>query len=146
MKSFDDKSLSNIQKLNLLKKAISSYRQKKLMSLNGKGIDRYLISLRIISWMNGMEVDLFKNKGFLESCNWKLSTTSSLSNLINCFFVPVCNDGYGVVYYCGPSGFHFDITCFLEDTTTSTQRYISVLEKTLDDFKLFLESFTNSKL
>lgn len=102
MKTIEDKSKNNIEKLKAFEKAIDTHNNLMKDARTGKGVDRHLFALWCLAFDNHMDIpELFSDPLFMKSGgggNFILST-STLGFSFNCGCVaPMVTDGYGVFY------------------------------------------------
>lgn len=85
-----------------LKKAITTHSGLARDALSGKGIDRHLMGLNILSEMSGIKPRpaLFTDKGYLVGKKYRLSTSNISLGDSPIFggFTAMYDDGYGVCY------------------------------------------------
>ncbi|XP_017892368.1 carnitine O-palmitoyltransferase 1, liver isoform isoform X2 [Ceratina calcarata] len=139
-------------KYNLFMAAVKQHQKGYQNAMCGKGIDRHLFCLYVVS--KYLEVDSPFLKEVLSE-PWKLSTSQTphgqtswinFKKYPNCIsagggFGPVADDGYGVSYIiAGEDLLFFHISCKLSSPQTNAARFAKQIEKALADMKhLFLE-------
>ncbi|CAK9826557.1 Carnitine O-palmitoyltransferase 1, liver isoform [Anthophora retusa] len=152
VKAMEDPEATIDLKYQLLVAAAKQHQKGYQDAMCGKGIDRHLFCLYVVS--KYLEVDSPFLKEVLSE-PWKLSTSQTphgqtpLINLKkhpNCIsagggFGPVADDGYGVSYIiAGEDLLFFHISCKRSSPKTNAARFAKRIEKALDDMKgLFLE-------
>lgn len=152
VKAMENKDANIEIKYKLLMTAAKQHQKGYQDAMCGKGIDRHLFCLYVVS--KYLEVDSPFLKEVLSE-PWKLSTSqtphgqTSLINLKkypNCIsagggFGPVADDGYGVSYIiAGEDLIFFHISCKRSSPQTNAVRFAKQIEKALADMKiLFLE-------
>ncbi|XP_078041780.1 carnitine O-palmitoyltransferase whd isoform X1 [Augochlora pura] len=152
VKAMHDKGATVEHKYKLLLAAAKQHQKGYQDAMSGKGIDRHLFCLYVVS--KYLEVDSPFLKEVLSE-PWKLSTSqtphgqTSLINLKkhpNCIsagggFGPVADDGYGVSYIiAGENLIFFHISCKLSSSQTNAARFAKQIENALADMKnLFIE-------
>ncbi|OAD56598.1 Carnitine O-palmitoyltransferase 1, liver isoform [Eufriesea mexicana] len=152
VKAMESKDTNIETKYELLLTAAKQHQKGYQNAMCGKGIDRHLFCLYVVS--KYLEVDSPFLKEVLSE-PWKLSTSqtphgqTSLINLKkhpNCIsagggFGPVADDGYGVSYIiAGENLLFFHISCKRSSPKTNAARFAKQIEKALADMKnLFLE-------
>ncbi|XP_076172764.1 carnitine O-palmitoyltransferase whd isoform X2 [Ptiloglossa arizonensis] len=150
--AMEDKEASVNHKYKLLIDAAKQHQRGYQDAMCGKGIDRHLFCLYVVS--KYLEVDSPFLKQVLSE-PWKLSTSqtphgqTSLINLKkypNCIsagggFGPVADDGYGVSYIiAGENLLFFHISCKRSSPKTDAARFAKQIERALADLKnLFIE-------
>ncbi|XP_060818244.1 carnitine O-palmitoyltransferase 1, liver isoform isoform X1 [Bombus pascuorum] len=152
VKAMENKNTTVETRYDLLIAAAKQHQKGYQDAMCGKGIDRHLFCLYVVS--KYLEVDSPFLKEVLSE-PWKLSTSqtphgqTSLINLKkhpNCIsagggFGPVADDGYGVSYIiAGENLIFFHISCKHNSPETNAARFAKQIEKALADMKnLFLE-------
>ncbi|XP_043605402.1 carnitine O-palmitoyltransferase 1, liver isoform isoform X2 [Bombus pyrosoma] len=152
VKAMESKNTTVETRYDLLMAAAKQHQKGYQDAMCGKGIDRHLFCLYVVS--KYLEVDSPFLKEVLSE-PWKLSTSqtphgqTSLINLKkhpNCIsagggFGPVADDGYGVSYIiAGENLIFFHISCKRNSPETNAARFAKQIERALADMKnLFLE-------
>ncbi|TSK20002.1 Carnitine O-palmitoyltransferase 1, liver isoform [Bagarius yarrelli] len=123
------------KKLSLLKQAAEKHQHMYRMAMTGKGIDRHLFCLYVISQYLQQDSPFLKK---VLSEPWRLSTSQTplqqpeLFDLVNHpefvssggGFGPVADDGYGVAYIIvGENLINFHISCKYSSPETDAQRF-----------------------
>lgn len=147
-KAFDDGNIPKERKVELLRKAVQAHKGYTNEVIQGKGIDRHLLGLKLAAIKNGMNVpDLHMDMAYTLSTHFRMSTSQvpahSDSVLV---FGPVVPDGYGVCYNPQESQVHFGVSAFNITPETNSKNYIDMLRKTLLEMRDLFEGSLNSKL
>ncbi|XP_058238110.1 carnitine palmitoyltransferase 1Aa (liver) isoform X1 [Hemibagrus wyckioides] len=137
-------------KLSLLKQAALKHQQMYRMAMTGKGIDRHLFCLYVISQYLQQDSPFLKK---VLSEPWRLSTSQTplqqpeLFDLLNHpeyvssggGFGPVADDGYGVAYIIvGENLINFHISCKCSSPETDAERFgNNIKQAMLDMLELF---------
>uniref|UniRef100_A0A0K8TTA0 carnitine O-palmitoyltransferase n=1 Tax=Tabanus bromius TaxID=304241 RepID=A0A0K8TTA0_TABBR len=153
VKSMHDPSKTNEERIELLNQACQRHQLGYQDAMCGKGIDRHLFCLYVVS--KYLEVESpFLNEVLSEP--WRLSTSQTphgqttkmdLKKHPNCIsagggFGPVADDGYGVSYIiAGEDLIFFHVSAKRSCPTTDAERFAKNIEKALADMRtLFLEA------
>ncbi|KAK2575847.1 hypothetical protein KPH14_007221 [Odynerus spinipes] len=152
VKTMEDKDATLDDKYKLLLAAGQQHQRNCQDAMSGKGIDRHLFCLYVVS--KYLEVDSPFLKEVLSE-PWRLSTSQTphgqtskldLKKYPNCIsagggFGPVADDGYGVSYIiAGEDLIFFHISSKRSSPVTNAARFARQIEKALADMKaLFLE-------
>ncbi|XP_045462962.1 carnitine O-palmitoyltransferase 1, liver isoform isoform X2 [Harmonia axyridis] len=159
VKAMENKEISNEERLQLLSKACERHQLGYQEAMCGKGIDRHLFCLYVVS--KYLEVD----SPFLQevlSEPWKLSTSQTphgqtgridLNKNPECMsagggFGPVADDGYGVSYIiAGEDRIFFHISNKRSSKYTDCHGFARELEKALNDLRTLCSTrmVTNGK-
>ncbi|XP_055378355.1 carnitine O-palmitoyltransferase 1, liver isoform isoform X2 [Condylostylus longicornis] len=157
VKSMDDPNFNSLERVALLQKACNRHQLGYQDAMCGKGIDRHLFCLYVVS--KYLEVDSpFLNEVLSEP--WRLSTSQTphgqtpkmdLKKYPNCIsagggFGPVADDGYGVSYIiAGENLLFFHVSAKKSCELTSASRFSKNIEKALDDIRIMFEDYMSKK-
>ncbi|XP_054719264.1 carnitine O-palmitoyltransferase 1, liver isoform-like [Uloborus diversus] len=143
----DNPDCSAKKKLELLQKACNKHQNSYLNVMCGKGIDRHIFCLYVLS--KHLEVDSPFLKEVLGE-PWRLSTSQTPHNQAGILdtrkypeyvclgggFGPVADDGYGVSYdIASEDVMFFHVSSKRTSPETDTKRFIDCIQKALDDIK-----------
>ncbi|KAL3320828.1 Carnitine palmitoyltransferase [Cichlidogyrus casuarinus] len=142
IKAFFDKSVSVQEKMNLLREACENHQRLYRLAMTGKGVDRHLFSLYVVSKFLNIEMPFLKE---VLSEPWRLSTSQTAmgqnedpKNVLNTYlnvgggFGPVSEDGYGVSYmFIGEKLLSFHISSKFSCSSTSSERFATNIAKSL---------------
>ncbi|KAL7643720.1 UNVERIFIED_CONTAM: hypothetical protein RMT77_005726 [Armadillidium vulgare] len=147
VRSMEDKCCKNADRISLLRKACARHQSGYQDAMCGKGIDRHLFCLYVIS--KYLEIDSpFLNKVLSEP--WRLSTSQTphgqtnkldLTKHPDCIsagggFGPVADDGYGVSYIiAGEDTLFFHVSSKKSSPVTNSSTFAKRIEKALIDMK-----------
>ncbi len=119
-------------KYKSLKNAVESHKKYAADAIRAQGVDRHLLGLKKIAMENGMNVpDLFSDKGYIESSNFRLST-SQVPSQFEAFmcYGPLTENGYGVCYNPIKNSIVFGISAF-KNPETDANKFKLALQETL---------------
>ncbi|KAH0948402.1 hypothetical protein HN011_002404 [Eciton burchellii] len=151
VKAMEDKTTTVEEKVRLLMDAIAQHQKGYQDAMCGKGIDRHLFCLYVVS--KYLEVDSPFLKEVLSE-PWRLSTSQTphgqttrldLKKFPNCIsagggFGPVADDGYGVSYIiAGEDLLFFHVSSKRSSSKTDAARFAKQIERALEDMKDLLE-------
>jgi len=154
VQAMDDRSKSNEAKIALLRTACTQHQLGYQNAMVGKGIDRHLFCLYVIS--KYLEIDSPFLKEVLSE-PWKLSTSQTphgqttkldIAKHPDCIsagggFGPVADDGYGVSYIiAGEDVVFFHVSSKKSSNDTNSARFGQNIVRALDDIR---NMFTNLK-
>ncbi|KAI4878105.1 hypothetical protein NFI96_027895, partial [Prochilodus magdalenae] len=123
------------KKLSLLKQAAEKHQQLYRLAMTGKGIDRHLFCLYVVSKYLGLDSPFLQE---VLSEPWRLSTSQTPLQQVELFdlvkhpehvssgggFGPVADDGYGVAYIIvGENLINFHISCKRSSPETDSHRF-----------------------
>uniref|UniRef100_A0A8D0DT93 Choline/carnitine acyltransferase domain-containing protein n=1 Tax=Salvator merianae TaxID=96440 RepID=A0A8D0DT93_SALMN len=135
VKGMDDDSCQDPERLSLLKQAVEVHSTLTEQALNGQGIDRHLLGLKLEAIADGFRVpDLFMDTSYAVSSYWKLFTgqVAARTDCVMCYG-PVVPDGYGVCYNPLPSHINFSVTAFNCCQETNAEHLAGCIQQALDD-------------
>ncbi|XP_033101878.1 carnitine O-palmitoyltransferase 1, liver isoform-like [Anneissia japonica] len=147
VRSMDNPDKTNEERLALLKKAVDVHVKGYRDAMNGKGIDRHLFCLYVVSQY--LEADSpFLHEALTEP--WRLSTSQTPHQQTNKMdlvefpeyisagggFGPVSDDGYGVSYIiAGENMIFIHISCKVSCPTSNSKKFGEQVAKALADIK-----------
>jgi len=153
VKAMVDKNSTLNERIRLLQKACETHQRSYQDAMCGKGIDRHLFCLYVVS--KYLEVDSpFLQKVLSEP--WRLSTSQTphgqtgridLNKYPNCIsagggFGPVADDGYGVSYIiAGEDILFFHISNKKSSKQTDCHRFARRIEESLNDMKSLFNEY-----
>uniref|UniRef100_A0A8D8PNY7 carnitine O-palmitoyltransferase n=2 Tax=Cacopsylla melanoneura TaxID=428564 RepID=A0A8D8PNY7_9HEMI len=157
VKAMEEPATATEEKIRLLNEAAKAHQKGYQDAMCGKGIDRHLFCLYVVS--KYLEVDSPFLKEVLSE-PWRLSTSQTPHGQTNrldlkkhpkCIsagggFGPVADDGYGVSYIvAGEDLIFFHISSKKSSSVTDSSRFARRIEKALDDMKhLFSDAKSNN--
>ena len=133
VRAMSEKQLSNEKRAHLLRQAVESHRNYTIAAVNGQGVDRHLLGLKLISKEKGILLpEIFTDPAYTHSLHITLSTSQVPSiHKLALSFGAVVPDGYGVCYSPRENEFRVCISSFKSCPTTSTTGFIRCLEDAL---------------
>ncbi|GMK56581.1 hypothetical protein CspeluHIS016_0304210 [Cutaneotrichosporon spelunceum] len=146
VKAMQDPTVPDEAKHTLLQKATVAHNTFTKESSNGKGIDRYLMGLKV-QLRPGETHALFEDEMYSKSQEWKLST-SGLSSGIRFMatgFGSAWPDGYGLNYMAGPFLIKFGIESKVSCDVTSTARFKHRIAQAFRDLRELCEKVGGAK-
>ncbi|KAJ8960981.1 hypothetical protein NQ318_020285 [Aromia moschata] len=147
-KAMLDQGKSDADRVNALKEAIASHKKYSIEAVNGFGVDRHLLGLKLTALENGLELpDLYKDPSYTRSTCMRIST-SQVATKCDGFmcYAPLTVDGYGCCYNPRPYDINFGVSAFLECPETSARQFRQALEDSLHDMHDILAKTQKSKL
>lgn len=153
VKAMENPAFSATERVNLMKEACKRHQLGYQDAMCGRGIDRHLFCLYVVS--KYLEIDSPFLKEILSE-PWRLSTSQTphgqtnkmdLKKNPNCIsagggFGPVADDGYGVSYIvAGEDLLFFHISSKNSCKQTSSERFSQQIVRALADIKLLFEDY-----
>ncbi|KAF9992389.1 Carnitine O-acetyltransferase mitochondrial, partial [Entomortierella chlamydospora] len=110
VKAMEDPHVSADEKTALFKKALSSHVEYMANAVEGRGVDRHLLGLRLSLKSNEPKPSMFAQDIFSRSCHWNLSTSQLSGELFDGYgWGEVVPDGYGVAYMVNENNLSFNV-------------------------------------
>lgn len=132
--AFDNPSVSREAKQELFREAVDAYSALTEAALNGHGIDRHLLGLKLQAIEEGMSIPkIFMDTAYGLATHFKLRTGQMPANntdSVMCFG-PLVPDGYAVCYNPQADHIHFSITAFNCCEDTNAERLARTLRDTM---------------
>lgn len=126
-------SKNDQEMLQKLKDAIESHKKYVTQAVQGLGIDRHMLGLKLIAKENGLPVpELYADEGYVKSSTYRLST-SQVASIYDAFmcYGPLTNDGYGCCYSPRNNDIYFGLSSMRSNDDTSTARFRKSLQESL---------------
>ncbi|XP_031553075.1 carnitine O-acetyltransferase-like [Actinia tenebrosa] len=140
VQSMANPSCSNAERLSFMRAAINAHTTYTKEAINGQGIDRHLLGLKLIALESGMNVpELFMDSTYAYSLHFKISTSQvPFKEETYLLFGPAVPDGYGICYNPGLKKLMFGVTTYNSNPTTNSGHFASCLQRSLDDMQLLV--------
>jgi carnitine O-acetyltransferase len=112
VKAMQNPNLSLKIKGELGRKAIHAQTSYMAKAVEGKGVDRHLLGLRLLLKPEEQKPTLFTDPMYAATCHWKLSTSQISSEHFDGYgWGEVVSDGYGIAYMVKNNSLHFNLAC-----------------------------------
>ncbi|XP_045469830.1 carnitine O-acetyltransferase-like [Harmonia axyridis] len=143
-----DNTSSEAKKITALKTAISAHKNYTIDAINGFGVDRHLLGLKLAAKELGRELpELYKDVAFSRSSQMRLSTSQVATKCKGVMaYGPLVHNGYGCCYNPRPEDILFAVSCFVNNEETNATKFRSALEKSLLDMHNLLARNQKHKL
>ncbi|XP_055964870.1 carnitine O-acetyltransferase isoform X1 [Sorex fumeus] len=148
VQAMDDTSVTEPQKVELLRKAVQAHRAYTDRAIRGEAFDRHLLGLKLQAVEDLVSLpDLFMDTSYAIAMHFNLST-SQVPSKTDCvmFFGPVVPDGYGVCYNPRETHVNFSVSAYNSCAETSASRLAQQLEQALLDMRALLQDHPRAKL
>lgn len=128
-----DASKQPSEKVMLLRKAVAAHKQYTNDVINGDGIDRHLLGLKLTAIEQGANVpELFMDTAFTSSTHFRLSTSQVPAKAdLMMLFGPVVPDGYGICYNPQADHINFSVSAFNTSPETNSDQFAANLVESL---------------
>jgi carnitine O-acetyltransferase len=121
------------EKFQKLKAAIDVHKKYVSQAVQGYGIDRHLLGLKLIAKENGMDVPaLYSDEGYVKASTYRLST-SQVPSVYSAFmcYGPLTMDGYGCCYSPRNNDIYFGLSSMRSNKDTCTLKFRKSMEEAL---------------
>ncbi|CAD7085804.1 unnamed protein product [Hermetia illucens] len=131
---------SEEQRVERLKNAVKAHRDYTLMALQGKGVDRHLLGLKLMAIENGLPIpDLYNTPAFKRSAHFRMSTSQVASKYLAFMcYGPLVDNGYGCCYNPRDNDMLFAISSWKDNNETSTAAFKCAMKEALDSMHALL--------
>lgn len=134
--AMEDNSTPAEKKVELLKKAIDSHVRYMADAVEGRGVDRHLLGLRMSIRPNEPKPSIFADPAYSRSSHWQLSTSQlSSEHFFGYGWGEVVPDGFGVAYMVKERSLHFNVVSM----KLGSHRLVHYLSEAADDMRDILE-------
>ncbi|KAI8923844.1 Choline/Carnitine o-acyltransferase-domain-containing protein [Entophlyctis helioformis] len=122
VKAMEDPTLSLKTKGELGRQAVASQTSYMAAAVDGRGVDRHLLGLRLLIKPDEPKPALFADPAYSMSCHWNLSTSQITSEYYDGYgWGEVVPDGYGIAYQVKENALHFNlVSLFLKNDHLQT--------------------------
>ncbi|OCT72032.1 hypothetical protein XELAEV_18035016mg [Xenopus laevis] len=129
----DDKTTTDIEKMEYLRSAIKSQTEYTIQAITGMAIDNHLLALRELAQEHFKELpELFRDEMYLTSNRFVLSTSQVPTTMeMFCCYGPVVPNGYGCCYNPQPEHILFCVSSFNDCKDTSSTKFATAVEESL---------------
>ncbi|XP_058062571.1 carnitine O-acetyltransferase-like [Anopheles bellator] len=120
-------------KLAAMKGAIEAHKAYVSMAIQGHGVDRHLLGLKLTAKENGLPLpELYSDRGLQASAHMRLST-SQVASRYDAFmcYGPLTADGYGCCYNPKEDDMWFGLSAFRSNADTDVERFRVSLQEAL---------------
>ncbi|CAK1603225.1 unnamed protein product [Parnassius mnemosyne] len=143
-----DERMTPKAKLDSMNKAIKAHKDYTVQALQGFGVDRHLLGLKLTAIENGIDVPkLYSDAGFHRSAHMRISTSQVACKCDGFMcYGPLVPDGYATCYNPRDNDVNFATAAFVSNPVTSCDKYRKALEQSLQDMHDVLVQNIKSKL
>uniref|UniRef100_A0AC35TZA6 Carn_acyltransf domain-containing protein n=1 Tax=Rhabditophanes sp. KR3021 TaxID=114890 RepID=A0AC35TZA6_9BILA len=146
VETFADGKVDKEKLGELLRKAVESHKNYSVAAMNGRGVDRHLLGLRLAARELGIETpQLFKEDAYQKMMHFNVSTSQvPTKHDMAMGFGPSAPDCYGICYNPKETEIVFTITTFNNCPDTSTIKFAAELDQAFEDMRNILMSTASS--
>ncbi|XP_041645949.1 choline O-acetyltransferase [Cheilinus undulatus] len=146
VKAMTDGKLSDAEKMEMLRGAITAQTKYTILAITGMAIDNHLLGLREIAQELKMEKpDIFKDDAYLISNQFILSTSQVPTTVeMFCCYGPVVPNGYGACYNPQSNHIIFCVSSFHDSPQTSSAEFVKCLVQGLLDMRDLCNKFNST--
>ncbi|XP_061402052.1 carnitine O-acetyltransferase-like [Musca vetustissima] len=120
-------------RVELLKEAVNGHRQYTNMALQGRGVDRHLLGLKLMALENNLPIPKFyTSPGYLKSSHFRISTSQvATKNLAFMSYGPSTDDGYACCYNPRDNDMFLAVTSWRSNKETCSEKFATSIEEAL---------------
>ncbi|XP_073822744.1 carnitine O-Acetyl-Transferase isoform X2 [Musca autumnalis] len=120
-------------RVELLKEAVNGHRQYTNMALQGRGVDRHLLGLRLMALENKLPIPKFYNSpGYVKSSHFRISTSQvATKNLAFMSYGPSTDDGYACCYNPRDNDIFLAVSSWRSNEETCSEKFAQTIEEAL---------------
>ncbi|KAH8421204.1 hypothetical protein KR009_000155, partial [Drosophila setifemur] len=140
-RSMLDKNATNRERADKLRQAVIGHQMYAKLALQGKGVDRHLLGLKLIALENGQPIpEFFSSKGYVKSAHFRMST-SQVATKFDAFmgYGPAVDDGYACCYNPREHDIILAISAWRHCPVTDHLKFTKALEQSFIEMKDVLE-------
>ncbi|KAJ1965552.1 Carnitine O-acetyltransferase mitochondrial [Dipsacomyces acuminosporus] len=135
-KAMADPNAGNEERIRLFRSALAKHTKLTREAVDGKGVDRHLLGLRLLVRPGEQKPKIFEDPAYAYSSHWFLSTSQISSDHYTSYgWSEVTPKGYGVAYNIRKEDFIIHITCMRNEHGLDSDYFAAHLEKALDDVR-----------
>uniref|UniRef100_A0A1B0CHY9 Putative carnitine o-acyltransferase crot n=1 Tax=Lutzomyia longipalpis TaxID=7200 RepID=A0A1B0CHY9_LUTLO len=133
---------SDEDRVKKLLAAINAHKDYTMQAMQGKGVDRHLLGLKLTAQENNIKVpELFSDAGYVKSSHMRLSTSQVASKYeAYMCYGPLVDNGYGCCYNPREDDMLFGISAFNSCPETSSKKFSMTLKESLIDMYKILSA------
>ncbi|EDW63427.2 carnitine O-acetyltransferase isoform X1 [Drosophila virilis] len=148
-RAMTSKDASVEKRAKLLREAVSSHQAYTRLALQGRGVDRHLLGLKLMALENNLPVPKFYSSvGYTKSMHFRMST-SQVATKFDAFmgYGPATPDGYGCCYNPRECDIILAISAWKSNSDTDPDKFAKALTKAFLEMEAVLDKEpTKSKL
>ncbi|EDV99010.1 carnitine O-acetyltransferase isoform X2 [Drosophila grimshawi] len=129
------------ERAKLMREAVASHQAYTRLALQGRGVDRHLLGLKLMALENKLPIpEFYSSPGFTKSMNFRVST-SQVATLYEAFmgYGPYVDDGYGCCYNPRDSDIFVAISAWRHSNATDAEKFAEVLTKSFLEMQIVLD-------
>lgn len=136
-----DASFTDAERVDLLRKAVNAHREYTTMALQGRGVDRHLLGLKLMALENNKPIPKFyQTPGVVKSSQFRVSTSQVASpNAAFMCYGPLTHDGYGCCYNPRDSDIFLACSSWQSNDQTCAKRFAKAISEALNSMREVLE-------
>lgn len=121
------------ERIQKLREAVDAHKKYTMMAMNGRGVDRHMLGLKLLAAKHGVDVsELYSDPGYVRSAHMRLSTSqvASKHEAVMCYG-PLVENGYGCCYNPRDNDMLFAISSFVSCSDTEAKRFGAAMKDSL---------------
>lgn len=131
---------SDADRVNALRAAVDGHKDYTVQAMNGAGVDRLLLGLKLVAVESGRKVPaLFADDAYVRSTHYRISTSqvASQHRAFMCYG-PAVPDGYGICYNPRGEDMLLAVSTFTECNETNARAMSDALSEALSEMYALL--------
>ncbi|XP_016938097.4 carnitine O-acetyltransferase isoform X1 [Drosophila suzukii] len=140
-RAMQDSNATDQERAKKLREAVTSHQTYAKLALQGKGVDRHLLGLKLMALENSKPIpEFFKSPGFVKSSHFRMST-SQVATKYDAFmgYGPATDDGYACCYNPRENDIILAISAWRHCPITDHLKFAKILEQSFFEMKNVLE-------
>ncbi|KAJ2742056.1 Carnitine O-acetyltransferase mitochondrial [Coemansia sp. BCRC 34301] len=130
---------SNEERVRLFQTALATHTRLVREAVEGQGVDRHLLGLRMVMHPNETKPEIFEDPAYAYSSHWYLSTSQvSSENFTSYGWSEVTPKGYGIAYNIRKECLVIHIACMRNEHALNSDHLAQHFETALDDVRSML--------
>ncbi|XP_017046635.1 carnitine O-acetyltransferase isoform X2 [Drosophila ficusphila] len=141
-RAMQDSKATDQERADKLRQAVTSHQTYTKLALQGKGVDRHLLGLKLMALENSQPVpEFFASPGFVKSSHFRMST-SQVATKYDAFmgYGPATDDGYACCYNPREHDIILAISSWRYNPITDHLKFAKTLEQSFAEMRSVLEN------
>ncbi|XP_036321459.1 carnitine O-acetyltransferase isoform X2 [Rhagoletis pomonella] len=142
-KAMEDACVEPEERVELLRTAINAHRAYTTAALQGRGVDRHLLGLKLMAIENNKPIpEFFNSPGYVKSLVFRVSTSQvATPNLGFMVYGPAADDGYACCYNPRENDIILACTCWRDNHTSNVDTFVCTLREALLEMQQLLVGY-----
>ncbi|XP_075149226.1 carnitine O-Acetyl-Transferase isoform X3 [Haematobia irritans] len=138
---------NDVTRVELLRQAVKGHREYTNMALQGRGVDRHLLGLKLMAVENNLPIPKFySSPGYVKSTHFRIATSQvATKNKAFMSYGASTEDGYGCCYNPRKDDMFLAVTSWKSNKETSSVNFAKSIEDALNQMYGILEKTNTNK-